>query len=124
MGGAIAGCRLAQKGLKVLILERGRRWKPEDYPRKPSDAWVYDESNPHKKNGWMDLRFFDDMIVAQGAGVGGGSLIYANVSVEAKPELFNQGWPLEITYAELKPYYETVGKMLNVQKILLGRMHL
>ncbi len=116
-GGAVTACRLAEKGLKVVVLERGRRWEPEDYPREPGDAWVWDQDEPHRQNGWLDLRFLDDMIVAQGAGVGGGSLIYANVVVEPKPELFNQGWPSEITYDELKPYYDRVGAMLNIQTI-------
>ncbi len=116
-GGAVSACRLAEKGMKVLILERGRRWDPKDYPRKPGDAWVFDSDEPHKQNGWLDLRVLDDMTVAQCAGVGGGSLIYANIIVEAKKELFDNGWPAEITLDELKPYYEKVGKMLNVQKI-------
>ncbi|ETX08383.1 GMC family oxidoreductase [Candidatus Entotheonella palauensis] len=116
-GGAITACRLAEKGLSVLVLERGRRWQPKDYPRKPGDAWIFDPDEPHKQNGWIDMRFFDDMIVVQGAGVGGGSLIYANVSIESKPELFNQGWPAEITYDVLKPYYDQVGDMLQVQQV-------
>ncbi len=127
-GGAVTACRLAEKGAKVLILERGRRWKPTEYPRGLNDAWTYDPAEPHKQNGWLDYRNFGDMGVAMGAGVGGGSLIYANVSIEAKPELFDKGWPPEITYSELKPYYDMVGKMLNVQTIpdnqLTRRYHL
>ncbi len=114
-GGAVAACRLSRKGMRVLILERGRRWRPADYPRTAEDAWIWDENLPQLKNGWIDLRFFKNMAVAQGAGVGGGSLVYANVSVEAQPDLFDNGWPPEITFSELKPYYETVGKMLNLQ---------
>ena len=102
-GGAITACRLAEKGAKVLILERGRRWETKDYPRDLDDAWLYDPQEPHKQNGWVDFRYFGDMSVAMGAGVGGGSLIYANVSIEAKPWLFKKGWPQEITYKELKP---------------------
>lgn len=116
-GGAVTACRLAEKGMKVLVLERGRRWEHNAYPRNLNDAWVYDPNEPHRHNGWLDFRVFDDMSIAQGAGVGGGSLIYANISIEAKPELFNQGWPPEITYNELKPYYDKVGHMLNVQTI-------
>ena len=116
-GGAVMACRLAEKGLKVLVLERGRRWEVEDYPRAPGDAWIYDPDEPHRQNGWIDVRFMDDMIIAQGAAVGGGSLIYANVSVEAPARIFAQGWPAEITYEELQPYYARVGKMLNVQEI-------
>lgn len=76
-GGSVHACRLAQSGFKVVVLERGRRWKPEEYPRDLGDAWVYDIDEPQRQNGWIDFRFFDDMWVAQGAGVGGGSLIYA-----------------------------------------------
>lgn len=116
-GGAVAACRLAEKGMRVLVLERGRRWETADYPRRPDDAWIWDERRPEICHGWIDFRFFEKMWVAQGSGVGGGSLIYANISVEAKPELFNDGWPPEITYQVLKPYYEKVGKMLNVQTL-------
>ena len=116
-GGAVVAHRLAQKGRKVLVFERGRRWQPEDYPRGPEDAWVWDQEQPHHKNGWLDLRLFDDMAVAQGAGVGGGSLIYANIFVEAQPWVFESGWPGGISYASLKPHYDTVGQMLKVQEI-------
>ncbi len=116
-GGAITACRLAEKGMKVLILERGRRWQPKDYPRDQGDRWIWDESSPRTQNGWIDLRFFPDMAVVQCAGVGGGSLIYANVFIPAKKQAFDSGWPPEITYEELKPYYDRVGAMLNVQTI-------
>lgn len=118
-GGAVMAFRLAEKGLKVLILERGRRWAPQEYPRDPAKLkeWVYDHERPEKSNGWADLRFYKHMGVAQGAAVGGGSLIYANVSVRAPKEIFDVGWPQEITYDELTPYYDTVGEMLAVRKI-------
>lgn len=116
-GGAVTACRLAEQGSRVLILERGRRWDPKDYPRAPGDAWVWDQAHPERRNGWLDFRVMDDMSVAQCAGVGGGSLIYANVVVEAKPEAFAAGWPSEMTYQALRPYYAKVGTMMNVQTI-------
>lgn len=116
-GGAVMACRLAEKGARVLVLERGRRWQPEDYPREPGDAWIYDPDEPQRQNGWIDMRLYDDMMIAQGAGVGGGSLIYANISVEAPEWIFEQGWPPEITFRELAPYYARVGQMLNVQEL-------
>lgn len=116
-GGAVSACRLAQAGRKVLVLERGRRWTPKTYPRAPTDPWIWDQDEPHRANGWIDLRTFSDMWVAAGAGVGGGSLIYANVSVEAKPEAFARGWPEPISHDVLKPYYAVVGDMLGVQEI-------
>src|SRR3546814_11640448 len=57
------------------------------------------------------------MTVVQGAAVGGGSLIYANVSVEAQPFVFDKGWPAEISYAALQPHYAAAGRMLNVQDL-------
>lgn len=116
-GGAVTACRLAEAGRKVLVLERGREWKAADYPRGPNDAWIWDDDEPEKQNGWIDLRLFGDMAVVQGAAVGGGSLIYANISVEAEPFVFESGWPAEIRYETLKPHYETVGKMLNVHEL-------
>ncbi len=121
-GGAIMACRLAERGAKVLLLERGRRWEVSDYPRAPGDAWIYDIDKPHRENGWLDFRIFPDMAVAQGAAVGGGSLIYANISVEAPREIFDHGWPPEITYDTLKPHYDEVGRMLDVQELPDGQL--
>lgn len=120
-GGAVSACRLAEAGKQVLVLERGRRWQPEDYPRGSDDAWIWDCDAPERRNGWIDLRVMDQMWVAQGAGVGGGSLIYANISIDAKPEAFDDGWPTAITAKVLKPYYARVGAMLNVQSLPDGQ---
>ncbi len=116
-GGAVTAARLAEKGMSVCVLERGRRWQPDDYPRRPTDEWWWSDDEPNKDNGWIDLRFFDDMAVVQGCGVGGGSLIYANIFVEAEPFVFEEGWPKEITYESLKPYYDRVGEMLAVEEV-------
>ncbi|HKX32799.1 MAG TPA: GMC family oxidoreductase [Blastocatellia bacterium] len=118
-GGAITGCRLAESGYKVLILERGRRWDKDTYPRVDRDPklWLWDHRHPERKTGWLDLRVFPNMSVAQGAGVGGGSLIYANVSAEARKEVFAEGWPKDVTYHELKPHYDAVKTFMNVQQV-------
>ncbi|MEN7531466.1 GMC family oxidoreductase [Cupriavidus sp. DL-D2] len=116
-GGAVSACRLALAGRKVLVLERGRAWTPSTYPRDEDDPWLWSQRRPQRFNGWADIRAFDDVWVIAGAGVGGGSLIYANVSVEASPDTFAQGWPVDITYASLKDYYDTVGAMLDVATV-------
>jgi cholesterol oxidase len=61
------------------------------------------------------------MAVVQGAGVGGGSLVYANVSVDAKPDTFDAGWPPEITYAKLEPHYRAVRDMLQARPVPFGQ---
>jgi cholesterol oxidase len=116
-GGAAVACRLAEAGLRIAVLERGRRWQPESYPRKPDDPWVYDARAPERANGWFDVRLWRDMAVVQGAGVGGGSLASANVMMQPAPELFEAGWPPEITYETLKPWLDVVGAMLAVEPL-------
>lgn len=121
-GGAVTACRLGQAGARVLVLERGRRWTKDQYPRGPADAWFYDHRQPHKSNGWLDLRLYRGMAVAQGAGVGGGSLCYSSVLMEADPDLFSGGWPPELTYAELAPHYARARQMLRVQTVPEGQL--
>ncbi len=116
-GGAITARRLAEKGMSVLVLERGRRWDPSTYPRTPKDDWIFSDRHPQKLNGWLDLRFYGRMTVALGAGVGGGSLCYSAVAIEPDPKIFDAGWPSEITYDELKPYYDLHGSEMNLQTI-------
>ena len=120
-GGAVTACRLAEAGYRVLVLERGRRWSAVDFPREPGDPWRWDDGHPERDHGWLDFRIFRSMAVAQGAAVGGGSLIYANISVEATPATFDDGWPPEITYPELATHYSAVAQMMNVQPVPTGQ---
>jgi cholesterol oxidase len=104
-GGGIAACRLAEAGRRVVILERGRRWGKDDFPKKPEqtpEAFWNPTINP---NGLFDLRLMKDLSVITAAGVGGGSLVYANVQLPAPAEVFMRGWPRAISRAELDPYY-------------------
>jgi len=120
-GGSVTACRLAEAGANVIVLERGREWNPGNFPRKAGDAWVWDDLNPGLNHGWWDIRMFPHMTVAQGAGVGGGSLVYANISVEAKPDSFDTGWPAAITYDVLAPHYAEVGRMMEVKRVPTGQ---
>ena len=120
-GGSVTACRLAEAGQRVLVLERGREWKPQDYPSVSGKDWTFDVDDPEASHGWLDLRWFDDMAVAQGAGVGGGSLIYANVSVPPPPSTFDHRWPEAINAKELQPYVERAGQMLGVTTIPEGQ---
>jgi cholesterol oxidase len=116
-GGSVSACRLAEAGYKVLVLERGRRWDRTSYPSVSGKDWIWDNADPAALNGWLDLRVFEHMAVAQGAAVGGGSLIYANISAIPPESVFAQGWPAEISFSGMAPYYETVGKVMNVQTV-------
>ncbi len=116
-GGSVVACRLAEAGRRVLVLERGRRWDPSTFPRSVEDPWLWDQFHPERENGWFDVRIFRRMAVAQGAGVGGGSLVYANISIEPDAALFDAGWPSEVTYTGLVPHLRTVGRMLAVGRV-------
>ncbi len=112
-GGAVMAHRLAERGYSVVILERGRQWTAEKFPRDLNDDWIFDADAPARRHGWLDLRVFEDMAVAQGAGLGGGSLIYANVLVDAPPAIFRRGWPDGLDYRALQPYYRKVEAILE-----------
>ncbi len=116
-GGAVSAYRLSKAGAKVLVLERGRRWNPANFPRQPTDPWIWDDRRVERCHGWFDFRVFDSMSVVQGAGVGGGSLVYANISVDAKPDSFEQGWPPEIKFEMLQDQYAKVKHMLELQPV-------
>lgn len=135
-GGAVTAYRLAAAQYSVLVLERGHRWGPNkgrrdegnekgdyrddevvNFPRTAKDAWFWDHKHPEQSHGWLDFRNFPYMGVILGSGVGGGSLIYANVSIEADEKSFDKGWPAEITLGALKPYYDKVTKMLELDKV-------
>lgn len=122
-GGAVSACRFAQAGQRVLVLERGRRWDYNQLPRsKNGDNWRWDHRQPEQSNGWLDLRLFNKVGVAQGAAVGGGSQIYANISVEAPPHAFTAAWPDGVTHASLKPYYDRVGEFMDVTPVPLNQI--
>ena len=121
-GGAVSACRLAEAGRKVLVLERGKRWQTSELPRAPGDEWLFDHDDPDEHHGWIDFRLFPHIAVVQGAGVGGGSLIYANIFVPAERFAFDAGWPGEITYDELAPHYATAGRMLDVHELPTGQL--
>ena len=119
-GGAVSACRLAQGGARTLVLERGQRWDRGNYPLRSGD-WLWDQHDPVGRHGWLDLRLFRHMAVAQGAAVGGGSLIYANVSAVPPRATFDLGWPPDIGWDSLAPHYTTVGQMMNVQTVPDGQ---
>ena len=104
-GAAVAACRLAAAGKRVCVLERGRRFAREDFPERPEQApsmlW-HAGVNP---GGMFDVRLMKDLVVITASGVGGGSLVYANVQLRAPADVFEDGWPAAISREELDPWY-------------------
>src|SRR4026209_1577797 len=116
-GGAVSALRLAEGGYDVLVLERGRRWKREEYPSITRSDWLWNEAHPERSNGWLDIRQHGNIGTVAGAGVGGGSLHFANVVIDALEDFFQAGWPPEINLGVLAPYYQKVSDILQPRKI-------
>ncbi len=116
-GGSIAACRLAQAGRTVVVLERGHRYHAADFPRDITniDALLWRRKRSGQATGLYDVRFFSALGCVVAAGVGGGSLIYANIHVRPDPLIFDDPrWPDGTDRANLDPYYDCVADMLKV----------
>ena len=98
-GGAIAASRIARAGQQVCVLERGKEFQPGEYPSTEAHAlreMQVDTPDTHigSHTGLYDLRVNKDMHVFVGCGLGGTSLVNANVSLRAEPRVFeDQRWP-------------------------------
>src|SRR5205085_10941974 len=112
-GGGVTACRLAEAGWRVCVLERGRRFGREDFISEPIQAPILLWHHFLNPGGIFDLRLFKDIVVLTAAGVGGGSLVYANVQLRAPSEVFEAGWPVDVSRAALDPYYEQVESVLE-----------
>ncbi|MGH9114643.1 MAG: GMC oxidoreductase [Acidimicrobiales bacterium] len=121
-GASAAACRLAQAGRRVLVLERGRAWPPGSFPRSPRGLSQNLWDPPSGLYGMFDVWAFGRMESVVSSGLGGGSLIYANVSLRKDPAWFQEDSPGEpsrpwpVTYDDLEPYYEAAEVMLGVQR--------
>ncbi|HEY6340516.1 MAG TPA: GMC family oxidoreductase [Bryobacteraceae bacterium] len=115
-GGAITAARLATADLNpkpsICILERGKEWQPGEYPEAPLDVagQLRSDLNPL---GLYELLNHPDISVIKGSGLGGTSLINANVAIIPDEEVFEQfNWPSGIQYEALQPYYERARAVL------------
>ncbi|GAA1932367.1 hypothetical protein GCM10009689_09760 [Brevibacterium antiquum] len=113
-GGAVAAARLAQAGVSVTVLERGRRWRPGQFPRSTEldEGWLWQAGH-----GLYDLRWLKSMLSLQAAGWGGGSLVYANVFARPAAQTQDDRWPTTLRRQALDPYYDLAGTMLGVTPI-------
>lgn len=115
-GGSVAALRLIEKGYSVAVLEAGRRFSDKDFPK---TSWRLHKFLFMPRLGLLGLQrihFLPDAIVLAGAGVGGGSLIYANTLYQPDDKYFNDPLWSHITdwKSELSPFYEQARQMLGV----------
>ncbi|HEX9960985.1 MAG TPA: GMC family oxidoreductase [Pyrinomonadaceae bacterium] len=121
-GGSVMAYRLAEAGLRVCLLERGKAFPPNSFPRAPyklrNNFWDPSEGLYGMYNVWS----FKGSGALVSSGLGGGSLIYANIIIRKDEEWFvrdldkggYENWV--VTRKDLDPHYDRVDRMMNVQK--------
>ena len=114
-GGSVSALRLAEKGYRVVVLEAGRRFAPEDFPRSNWNLRKFLWLPMLGCFGIQRITPLKDVMVLSGAGVGGGSLVYANtLMVHGQPFFQDPRWRhLDTWDAQLKPHYQTALRMLG-----------
>ena len=134
-GGAVMCARLSRRWPgKILLLERGKEYPLGSFPRSPhglgDNVWYQPSAEgrgrakrtrPKRKadisTGLFDIRHFDQIDTVTAAGLGGGSLIYANVFLPPPAHVFEQGWPENLRRSTLEPYYEIARSVLGARPI-------
>ena len=114
-GGSVSALRLAEKGYRVLVLERGKRYNAQDFPRTNWNIFKYLWLPGARCFGFQGLNFFDDLWVLNGSGVGGGSLVYASTHIKPTKAFFEgEEWrDLADWEAELTPFFDLANRMLG-----------
>ena len=121
-GGSVAAYRVAESGRDVCVLERGKGYPPGSFPRTPDGMGKNFWDPSRGLHGMFNLWSFRGMEALVSSGLGGGSLIYANVLLRkdenwfVHEETFDGGyehWP--ISRADLEPHYDRVEEMMNAQ---------
>lgn len=118
-GGSVSALRLAEKGYSVLVLEQGRRRSDAELPSSTLDYKNYFWNPALGLRGIFKLTPFKDAFVMTGAGVGGGSVVYA-MTLYTPPDRFFEDpqWAgMDDWKSRLAPHFETAQRMLGVTDV-------
>lgn len=115
-GGSVSALRLVEKNYRVCILEAGRRFADKDFPKTSWRISKFLYAPRLGLRGIQRIHALPDVLVLAGAGVGGGSLVYANTLYIPPDTYFNDNQWRHITdwKAELLPWYDQASRMLGV----------
>jgi cholesterol oxidase len=115
-GGSVTALRLAEKGYRVGVLEAGRRFTPATLPRTSWDLRAFLWAPALGLHGMQRITLLKDLVVLSAAGVGGGSLVYANTLYQPGDSFFaDPRWSGITDWSrELAPHYAQATKMLGV----------
>ena len=116
-GGSVSALRLAEKGYRVLVIEKGKEWRPDQFPKTNWNLRKWLWLPGFRFFGFFKMTFMKHVGILSGVGVGGGSLVYANTLPRPKDIFFNTGnWKdLADWKKELEPHYQTAENMLGAQ---------
>ncbi|MDX6284042.1 MAG: cholesterol oxidase, partial [Kribbellaceae bacterium] len=115
-GGSVSALRLVEKGYDVGVLEAGPRFEDQGFAKTSWDSKRFFFAPKLGMYGIQRISALRDVIILSGAGVGGGSLVYANTLYEPLPAFYTDKQWAHITdwKAELAPYYDQATRMLGV----------
>jgi cholesterol oxidase len=114
-GGSVSALRLAEKGYSVAVLEMGKRWTKNDFPHTTWNVRKYLWRPRLGMYGILQMTLVKDAFFLHGAGVGGGSLVYANTLLVPPDQAFaDPKWVGQDWKAALAPHYATAKRMLGV----------
>jgi cholesterol oxidase len=115
-GGSTTALRLTEKGYRVAVVEAGRRWSAEDFPKTNWRLSKFLWAPRLGLRGIQRLSILKDICILSGAGVGGGSLVYANTLYEPLEHFYRDPQWGHVTdwQAELAPHYARAKRMLGV----------
>jgi len=116
-GGSIAALRLVEKGYRVLVIEAGRRYADHEFAKTSFDLKKFLFFPRLGLRGIQRIDFLKNVMVMSGAGVGGGSLVYANTLYRPPAEFFTTGsWAGIADWQKtLSPYFDQAERMLGVE---------
>lgn len=117
-GGSVTALRLTEKGYRVGILEAGRRFSDQEFAKTSWDLRKFLWAPKFGMYGIQRIHLLRNVMILAGAGVGGGSLNYANTLYVPPEPFFNDPQWKNITdwRAELMPHYDQAQRMLGVVK--------
>jgi cholesterol oxidase len=117
-GGSVSAMRLTEKGYSVLVLEKGKRFEDQDFAKSNWQFWKYLWLPALRAHGILQISILKGVMVLHGAGVGGGSLGYANVLEVPTEETFaTPAWNQNRNWGKvLQPHYETAKRMLGAAR--------
>lgn len=114
-GGSVSAMRLSQKGYSVAVLESGKRWRSEDFPKSNWSLNKYLWMPRIGFYGIQRLNLLKDFFLVSGAGVGGGSLVYANTLYVPGDKVLNSPTFRKLGGKDkILPFYSIASKMLGV----------